>query len=67
MPVERLVATPRGDARLVVRRAKRPVAGLVLTHGAGGGIDARVGELRDDVTASQTAEIARMQDLLDEL
>jgi uncharacterized protein (DUF305 family) len=34
---------------------------------AGGGIDARVGELRDDVTASQTAEIARMQDLLDEL
>ncbi len=40
MPVERLVATPRGDARLVVRRAKRPIAGLVLTHGAGGGIDA---------------------------
>lgn len=40
MPVERTVATPRGDARLVVRRAKRPVAGLVLTHGAGGGIDA---------------------------
>lgn len=40
MPVERMVATPRGDARLVVRRAKRPIAGLVLTHGAGGGIDA---------------------------
>ena len=40
MPVERLVTTPRGDARLVVRRAKRPIAGLVLTHGAGGGIDA---------------------------
>ena len=40
MPPERLVATPQGDARLVVRRAKRPIATLVMTHGAGGGIDA---------------------------
>jgi len=40
MPPERLVPTPHGDARLVVRRAKRPVATLVLTHGAGGGVDA---------------------------
>jgi predicted alpha/beta-hydrolase family hydrolase len=40
MPSERLVPTPLGDARLVVRRAKRPLATLVLTHGAGGGIDA---------------------------
>ncbi len=40
MPVERLVSTPRGDARIVLRRAKRPIATLVLTHGAGGGIDA---------------------------
>jgi predicted alpha/beta-hydrolase family hydrolase len=40
MPVERIVPTPHGDARLVVRRAKRPIANLVLTHGAGGGIDA---------------------------
>lgn len=40
MPTERLVPTPHGDARLVVRRAKRPLATLVLTHGAGGGIDA---------------------------
>ena len=39
MPPERLVSTPQGDARLVVRRAKRPIATLVLTHGAGGGID----------------------------
>jgi len=36
----RLVPTPRGDARVVVRRANRPLATLVLTHGAGGGIDA---------------------------
>lgn len=40
MPPERIVPTPKGDARLVVRRAKRPIATLVLTHGAGGGIDA---------------------------
>jgi uncharacterized protein len=40
MPPERFVSTPQGDARLVVRRAKRPIATLVLTHGAGGGIDA---------------------------
>lgn len=41
MTDERLVATPRGEARLVVRRAKRPIATLVLTHGAGGGIEAQ--------------------------
>jgi len=40
MPIERFVATPKGDARLLVRRAKRPLATLVLTHGAGGGVDA---------------------------
>ena len=40
MPIERMVPTPKGDARLLVRRAKRPIATLVLTHGAGGGVDA---------------------------
>ncbi len=40
MPVERMVPTPRGEARVVTRRAKRPIATIVLTHGAGGGIDA---------------------------
>ncbi len=39
MPAERMVPTELGDARLVVRRARRPIATLVLTHGAGGGID----------------------------
>ena len=37
----RVVPTPQGDARLQVHRARKPVATLVLTHGAGGGIDAR--------------------------
>lgn len=36
----RVIDTPHGPARLVQRRAVRPRATLVLTHGAGGGIDA---------------------------
>ena len=40
MPGERMVPTPKGEARVVTRRAKRPIATLVLTHGAGGGISA---------------------------
>lgn len=40
MSTERLVATPHGDARLVVDRSRHPVATLLLGHGAGGGIDA---------------------------
>lgn len=40
MVSERMVSTPQGEARLVIRRARSPVATLVLTHGAGGGIEA---------------------------
>ncbi|GCD88283.1 alpha/beta family hydrolase [Nocardioides sp. LS1] len=39
--VERVVATPHGDARLVTDRARSPVATLLLSHGAGNGIDTR--------------------------
>lgn len=38
--VERLVETPRGEGRLVIHEAEAPVAVLLLSHGAGGGIDA---------------------------
>jgi hypothetical protein len=38
---ERAVATPYGDGRLVVHRARRTVAILLLSHGAGNGIEAR--------------------------
>jgi predicted alpha/beta-hydrolase family hydrolase len=38
---ERNVETPYGPARLVTDRASRPVATLLLSHGAGGGIEAR--------------------------
>lgn len=36
----RIVPTPQGDARLVSFRSRHPVATLLLSHGAGGGIDA---------------------------
>lgn len=35
-----MVPTPQGEARVVLHRARRPLATLVLTHGAGGGIGA---------------------------
>jgi uncharacterized protein len=35
----RLIETPQGAARLVQRRSPRPWATLVLTHGAGRGVD----------------------------
>ncbi|MGA8992706.1 MAG: hydrolase, partial [Nocardioidaceae bacterium] len=34
------VPTPHGDARLVRDRSRRPVATLLLGHGAGGGVEA---------------------------
>ncbi|MCX6396425.1 MAG: hydrolase [Propionibacteriales bacterium] len=40
MPTQRTVGTPVGDARVFGYRARKPVAALVLTHGAGGGVDA---------------------------
>ncbi|MBD8870142.1 alpha/beta hydrolase family protein [Nocardioides donggukensis] len=36
---ERTIATPHGDARLVSHRSRHPVATLLLSHGAGAGID----------------------------
>jgi predicted alpha/beta-hydrolase family hydrolase len=37
---ERLVPTPYGEGRLVTHRARSPIATLLLSHGAGRGIDA---------------------------
>jgi uncharacterized protein len=36
---ERTISTPHGDGRLVMSRARRPVATVLLSHGAGAGID----------------------------
>ena len=41
MPTEQSVRTPHGEGRLVTYRARRPVATLLLSHGAGRGIDTR--------------------------
>jgi predicted alpha/beta-hydrolase family hydrolase len=38
-PAERRIDTPHGEARLVTDRARSPVATLLLSHGAGVGID----------------------------
>lgn len=38
--MEKRVPTPQGDARIVRHPARRAIAEVVLTHGAGGGIDA---------------------------
>ncbi len=40
-PEERRVDTPHGEARLVVNRTRNSVATLLLSHGAGNGIDTR--------------------------
>ncbi|MCD6638756.1 MAG: hydrolase [Nocardioides sp.] len=40
-PEIRDVTTPHGPGRLHVHRAHRPQATLLLSHGAGGGVDAR--------------------------
>jgi uncharacterized protein len=36
----RTLSTPQGDARLHADRARRPIATLLLNHGAGGGVEA---------------------------
>ena len=41
MNSERRIATPAGEARLVTDRSRHPVATLLLSHGAGNGIDTR--------------------------
>lgn len=41
MSTERLVPTEHGEGRLVLHKARKPLATLLLSHGAGGGIEAR--------------------------
>jgi len=38
---ERIITTPHGEGRLVTDRARTTLATLLLSHGAGGGIEAR--------------------------
>ncbi len=41
MTIDLIVDTPQGEGRFVTRRAPRPVATLLLGHGAGKGIESR--------------------------
>lgn len=41
MSSERVIPTPHGEGRLVTERARNTLATLLLSHGAGGGIEAR--------------------------
>lgn len=40
-PTTRSLPTRHGPAEIVTTRARRPLGSLVVTHGAGGGVDAR--------------------------
>ncbi|WP_408898944.1 alpha/beta family hydrolase [Nocardioides sp. R1-1] len=58
---ERLVATEYGEGRLVVRRARSPLATLLLSHGAGGGIEARDLEALAAELPAQGISVARFE------
>jgi uncharacterized protein len=55
------VATPHGPANVQLRPAQRPRAGLVLGHGAGGGIGARDIVAAADAALSQGLSVALVE------
>ena len=57
----RVIATPQGDARLYADRARRPVATLVLGHGAGKGVDSRDLEALADALPRQGISVFRIE------
>lgn len=61
MSEDRLVPTPYGDARLVRDRARRPVATMLLGHGAGGGIEARDLVALADALPAQGISVVRLE------
>ncbi len=61
MTQQRLVATPHGDARLWRDPARRPIATLLLGHGAGGGVDAPDLEALAAVLPRQGVSVVRVE------
>ena len=55
--VVKVVETPHGEGRLHTRRARRPVATLLLSHGAGGGVEARDLEALADALPPQDVSV----------
>ncbi len=56
-----VVPTPRGDGRLHVSRAEDPSAVLLLSHGAGGGVEARDLVALADFLPAQGITVARFE------
>lgn len=61
MTTTRTVHTAQGEARLHVDRSKRPVATLVLGHGAGGGVEARDLQALAAVLPGQGVSVFRVE------
>ncbi|GAA3825258.1 alpha/beta family hydrolase [Nocardioides panacisoli] len=61
MSEERLIPTPHGEGRLVTDRARRPVATLLLSHGAGVGIDTRDLEVLARCLPKQGVSVMRFE------
>jgi uncharacterized protein len=60
-PRERLVETPHGEARLVAHRARTPSCTLLLSHGAGGGIEARDLQVLADRLPAQGVSVVLLE------
>lgn len=58
---EQMIDTPYGPGRLVTRRARKPVATLLLSHGAGNGIDTPDLEELNAALPSQGITVVRFQ------
>lgn len=58
---EQMISTPYGEGRLVTRRARRPTATLLLSHGAGNGIDTPDLEALNDALPGQGITVVRFE------
>ncbi|WP_137294668.1 alpha/beta family hydrolase [Nocardioides dongxiaopingii] len=56
-----LVDTPHGEGRLVIDRARRPIATVLLGHGAGAGIDTRDLEALASVLPRNDVTVVRFE------
>ncbi|WP_340540719.1 alpha/beta hydrolase family protein [Nocardioides sp. GXZ039] len=59
--VELLVETPHGEGRLVIERARKPIATLLLGHGAGAGIDSRDLEALAEALPRNNVSVVRFE------
>ncbi|WP_323793849.1 alpha/beta family hydrolase [Nocardioides sp.] len=61
MKSELTVATPYGEGRLVSHRARKPIATLLLSHGAGNGIESRDLEALADHLPRNNVTVVRFE------